>query len=76
LVLLSSSYYLVDAMFQQEIKNYIIYKQNRYKFLCNHFLDCFGIKKIKLPDDYRSPYDCGHYDEKTKQPLLRKILNL
>jgi hypothetical protein len=77
LVSLSSSYYLVDAMFQQEIKNYVIYKQNKLIFFCKYIFDCFcSCKQIKLPDEYRNPYDCGHVDEKTGQPLLRKILNV
>ena len=76
LIMLSSSYYLVDSMFQQEIKNHVIYKQYYYTFLLNHLLSCFNCKIIQLPEDYKNPYDCGHFDVKTKQPLLRKILNI
>jgi hypothetical protein len=76
LILLSSSYYLVDAMFQQEIKNHIIYKQYYHKFIFNCILECCNCTPRKLPDEYKNPYDCGHFDEKTKQPLLRKILNI
>jgi hypothetical protein len=76
LIMLSSSYYLVDAMFQQEIKNHTIYKQNYYTFFFNSILSCCNCNFIKLPEEYKNPYDCGHLDTKTNQPLLRKILNI
>ena len=75
LIILSGSYNLVDEMFQQEIKNYILYKQYYLKFQCNKFLECLNCKTTK-PHGYKNPYDCGFIDQKTKQPLLRKILNL
>ncbi len=77
LILLSSSYYLVDSMFQQEIRNYVIYKQNFLKFWAyNLFEFCSCCNYIQLPNEYKNPYDCGPQDEKNKQPLLRKILNI
>lgn len=76
LIMLSSSYYLVDAMFQQEIKNHVIYEQYYYTFLLNNILTCCNCNIINLPEEYKNPYDCGHFDEKTNQPLLRKILNI
>jgi hypothetical protein len=76
MISLSSSYHLVDAMFQQEIKNHILYKQYYCTFLFNKFLACLSCKTNILPIEYKNPYDCGFIDKKTKQPLLRKILNL
>jgi len=75
LILLSSSYYLVDAMFQQEIRNYVIYKQYFYRFFINHLLECCNCK-LFISSEYKNPYDCGYLDKKTNQSLLRKILNL
>ena len=76
LIMLSSSYYLVDAMFQQEIKNNVLYTQYYYKFFYHSLLECFNYKANNLPVDYKNPYDCGYIDQKTNQSLLRKILNI
>lgn len=77
LIMLSSSYYLVDAMFQQEIKNNILYKNHFFKFMYYNVLEVFGCKPVNyLPAEYKNPYDCGYIDKKTNQSLLRKILNL
>lgn len=76
LIMLSSSYYLVDSMFQQEIKNNVLYKQNFYKFWFKYFLEFFNCKITHLEYGYKDPYDCGYIDKKTNQSILRKILNI
>lgn len=60
-------------MFQQEIKNNILFKK---------YFICFTYKKITsiigynlLPSEYKYPYDFGYVDKKTNTSLLRKILN-
>jgi len=72
LIMLSSSYYLVEVMFQQEIKNNVVIKDN-YFYYCTRRLLCFS---NPYPEEYKHPYDSGYIDKKTNQSLLRKILNL
>jgi hypothetical protein len=74
LVLLSSTYHLIDIMFQQEIKNNHLYKRFRLRFYLQSFIDMFGCKISVLPTEYKSPYDCGYMDH--QRSLLRKILNV
>jgi hypothetical protein len=74
LILLSSTYHLIDIMFQQEIKNKFLYKKYRLRFFLQSFLELFGYTKSVLPLDYKNPYDCGFRDK--ERSLLRKILNV
>ena len=72
---LSSTYNLIDIMFQQEIKNTMLFKQYFYLFYLQNIIDCFTDTISILPHEYKHPYDCGYLDTKTNQSLLRKILN-
>jgi hypothetical protein len=74
LILLSSTYHLIDIMFQQEIKNNNLYKKHRFRFFVQYVLDFFGSTRSVLPSDYKNPYDCGFRDN--ERSLLRKILNV
>ena len=74
LILLSSTYHLIDIMFQQEIKNKFLYKKYILRFYLQSFLEIFNWKGSVLPADYKNPYDCGHMDK--NRSLLRKILNV
>jgi len=74
LILLSSTYHLIDIMFQQEIKNKFLYKKYRLRFFLQSFLEIFGYTKSVLPAEYKNPYDCGFRDK--ERSLLRKILNV
>jgi hypothetical protein len=74
LVLLSSTYHLIDIMFQQEIKNNVLYKKHRLRFFLQYILDFFGSTRCVLPREYKNPYDCGFRDK--ERSLLRKILNV
>jgi hypothetical protein len=77
LVVLTSTCNLVDVMFHQEIQNAILYKKHYGMFLLQKCANIFTRKgAIFLPKDYKNPYDCGYYDNKTGKSLLRKILNL
>ena len=78
LIMVSSSFYMIDIIFQQEIKNNVLYHQYYYRFLLKNILDCFCCLKgvIQLPPAYKDPYESGYCDKKTGQPLLRKILNI
>ncbi len=78
LIILTSTYNLIDVMFQQEIKNQNIYNEYYIQFIFQkiyNFFCCNKKSNLFIPDGYKNPYDCGHYDEKTKMSLLRKILN-
>jgi len=74
---LSSTYNLIDIMFQQEIKNNILFKQYFYLFYLQKFINLFNCTNDTrfLPKEYKHPYDCGYYDKKLNKYLLRKILN-
>jgi hypothetical protein len=72
---LSSTYNLIDIMFQQEIKNTMLFKQYFYLFYLQNLIDCITDKISILPHEYKHPYDCGYLDTKNNQSLLRKILN-
>jgi hypothetical protein len=74
LILLSSTYHLIDIMFQQEIKNNVLYKKYRLRFYLQSLLDLFGCKRAVLPKEFKNPYDCGYMDG--NRSLLRKILNV
>ena len=74
LILLSSTYHLIDIMFQQEIKNMVLYKKYRGLFFLQTLLNVFGCSRNVLPKDYKNPYDCGFHDQ--EKSLLRKILNV
>jgi hypothetical protein len=74
LILLSSTYHLIDIMFQQEIKNKVLYQRYRLRFYLQSLLDIFGYKGTVLPPEYKNPYDCGYMDQ--DRSLLRKILNV
>jgi hypothetical protein len=74
LILLSSTYHLIDIMFQQEIKNNHLYREHRFLFGVQRVLNLFGSKRNVLPDGYKDPYDCGFIDH--QRSLLRKILNV
>ena len=75
---LSSTYNLIDIMFQQEIKNNILFKNYYYLFYLQKIMNFFTCRNecTFLPKDYKNPYDCGYYDTKTNKSLLRKILNI
>ena len=74
LILLSSTYHLIDIMFQQEIKNNYLYRKYRLGFALQRVFDLLGIQKNVLPEGYKNPYDCGFMDH--ERSLLRKILNV
>jgi len=74
LILLSSTYHLIDIMFQQEIKNNVLYQKHWARFYLQSLLEFFGYKGSLLPPDYKNPYDCGYMDK--NRSLLRKILNV
>lgn len=75
---LSSTYNLIDIMFQQEIKNNLLFRDYYYLFYAQYVVNfiCCKSSTSLLPNEYKSPYDCGYYDEKTKKTLLRKIMNI
>lgn len=70
---LSSTYNLIDIMFQQEIKNNVLFRNYFYLFYLQKITILFGYNV--LPSEYKHPYDCGYKDEITGKTLLRKILN-
>ena len=74
---LSSTHNLIDIMFQQEIKNNILFKNYYYLFYAQQFINliCCGNYTSLLPVGYKNPYDCGFYDKKQDKSLLRKVLN-
>jgi hypothetical protein len=77
LIVLTSTYNLIDVMFQQEIKNQNIYNEYYLNFLLQkiyNFVFCNKSNTLFIPEEYKNPYDCGFYDEKSKISLLRKIL--
>ncbi len=77
LIVLTSTYNLIDVMFQQEIANQNIYNEYYLQFLLQkmyNFLCCNKNSKLFIPEGYKNPYDCGYFDEKSKMSLLRKIL--
>jgi len=76
LVLLSSTYHLIDIMFQQEIKNNVLYHRHYVRFYLQSFLEFFGSRASVLPAEYKNPYDCGFMDHENERSLLRKILNV
>jgi hypothetical protein len=75
--ILNSTSNLIDMMFQQEIKNSVLFKKYFYMFYIQKIVNiiCFNQSSYFLPDDYKNPYDCGYYDKTLKKSLLRKILN-
>ena len=75
---LSSTHNLIDIMFQQEIKNNLLFRDYYYLFYTQYAINfiCCNSSTNFLPNDYKHPYDCGYYDEKNKTPLLRKIMNI
>jgi hypothetical protein len=79
LIVLTSTYNLIDVMFQQEIKNQNLYNEYYLQFIFQkifNFIFCNQQSTIFLPEGYKNPYDCGHIDKKTNQSLLRKILKI
>lgn len=72
---LSSTYNLIDIMFQQEIKNNHLFKHYFYLFYLQKIISLFSNKSI-LPEEYKHPYDCGYFDKRQNKSLLRKILNV
>ena len=75
--ILNSTSNLIDMMFQQEIKNSVLFKKYFYMFYIQKIVNviCLNNSTYFLPDDYKNPYDCGYYDKTLKKSLLRKILN-
>ena len=75
--ILNSTSNLIDMMFQQEIKNSVLFKKYFYMFYIQKLVNiiCCNNSNYFLPDDYKNPYDCGYYDKTSKKSLLRKILN-
>ena len=76
-IVLTSTYNLIDVMFQQEIKNQNIYNEYYIHFIIQkiyNFICCNKNSTLFIPNEYKNPYDCGFFDEKTKSSLLRKIL--
>ena len=75
--ILNSTSNLIDMMFQQEIKNILLFKKYFYMFYIQKIINicCFNKSTYFLPNEYKNPYDCGHYDKVLKKSLLRKILN-
>jgi hypothetical protein len=77
LIVLTSTYNLIDVMFQQEIKNQNIYNEYYLQFIIQkiyNFIFCNKESIIFIPNEYKNPYDCGYFDEKSNMSLLRKIL--
>jgi hypothetical protein len=75
--ILNSTSNLIDMMFQQEIKNSVLFKKYFYMFYIQKIINiCYSNHSTYfLPNEYKNPYDCGHYDKTLKKSLLRKILN-
>ena len=75
--ILNSTSNLIDMMFQQEIKNSVLFKKYFYMFYIQKIINvvCSNNSSYFLPNDYKNPYDCGYYDKTLKKSLLRKILN-
>jgi hypothetical protein len=76
-IVLTSTYNLIDVMFQQEIKNQNIYNEYYIIFIIQkiyNFLFCTKNSTHFFPGEFKNPYDCGYFDEKSKSSLLRKIL--
>ena len=75
--ILNSTSNLIDMMFQQEIKNSVLFQKYFYMFYIQKIVNilCLNNSTYFLPDDYKNPYDCGYYDKTLKKSLLRKILN-
>jgi hypothetical protein len=75
--ILNSTSNLIDMMFQQEIKNSVLFKKYYYMFYIQKIVNIISSNHSSyfLPDDYKNPYDCGYYDKTLKKSLLRKILN-
>jgi len=75
--ILNSTSNLIDMMFQQEIKNSVLFKKYYYVFYIQKLINiCYSTESTYyLPHEYKNPYDCGHYDKISKKSLLRKILN-
>jgi hypothetical protein len=76
--ILNSTSNLIDMMFQQEIKNNVLFKTYFYAFYFQKMVNLLSCKQSTyfLPSEYKNPYDCGYYDKVSKKSLLRKILNL
>jgi len=68
---LSSTYNLIDIMFQQEIKNNHLFKHYFYLFYLQKITSIIGYNV--LPPDYKDPYDCGYVDKKTKNLCYEKF---
>ena len=75
--MLNSTSNLIDMMFQQEIKNSVLFKKYFYIFYIQKIINifCCNVSTYFLPYEYKNPYDCGYYDKILKRSLLRKILN-
>jgi len=75
--ILNSTSNLIDMMFQQEIKNSVLFKKYYYMFYIQKLINIYYSNESNyyLPNDYKNPYDCGYYDKTSKRSLLRKILN-
>ncbi len=75
--ILNSTSNLIDMMFQQEIKNSVLFKKYYYMFYIQKLINIWYStdSTYYLPHEYKNPYDCGHYDKTSKKSLLRKILN-
>jgi len=75
--ILNSTSNLIDMMFQQEIKNSVLFKKYYYMFYIQKLINVWysNDSTYYLPNEYKNPYDCGHYDKTSKKSLLRKILN-
>jgi hypothetical protein len=75
--ILNSTSNLIDMMFQQEIKNNVLFKKYFYTFYLQKLMNVifFNNSTYLLPSEYKNPYDCGYYDKTLKRSLLRKILN-
>lgn len=76
--ILNSTSNLIDMMFQQEIKNNVLFKTYFYAFYFQKLMNLLFSDQSTyfLPSEYKNPYDCGYYDKVSKKSLLRKILNL
>ena len=74
---LNSTSNLIDMMFQQEIKNSVLYKKYYYMFYIQKIINIIFCNKSVyfLPSEYKNPYDCGYYDTTINTSLLRKIIN-
>ena len=75
--ILNSTSNLIDMMFQQEIKNSVLFKKYYYMFYIQKIINIIysNDSTYYLPNEYKNPYDCGYYDINLKKSLLRKILN-